>query len=178
MAPRRLFPRLSPATQGTLRRFCTLLQHFLTCFVPDLGEMERNSNNLTIHSLPLADSEIAEVAAWLETQDANFQCVENFQICQNTAQLAKVCNTLVKEIMKNTEPSPSQNRVSAMKFDRPAVVPTQDGWIVDVIPVKVTEGSVKIADQPLAVGQYARLAKSVEVTGDFFAVLLLSELAK
>jgi hypothetical protein len=65
-----------------------------------------------------------------------------------------------------------------MKFDRPAVIPAQDGWIVDVIPVKITEGSIKMAEQPLAVGQYARLARSVEVTGGFFAVLLLSELAR
>ncbi|VUC27755.1 unnamed protein product [Clonostachys rosea] len=178
MVPRRLFPRPSHAAQATLRRCCTLLRYFLFCLVPDRKEMETHGNDLSIHSLPLADSEIEEVAAWLETKDANFECVQNFQICKNTADLAKVCNKLVKEVLKNTEPTPTENRVSAMKFDRPAVIPTQDGWIVDVIPVKITEGPVEMADKLLAVGQYARLARPVEVTGGFSAVLLLSKLAR
>lgn len=62
----------------------------------------------------------------------------------------------------------------AIRFDKSAVVPVEEGWTVYLIPVHIVGGIVTVEGQQLNLGDYCYLEENVQVSGTFFAVLLLS----
>ncbi|KAI1411850.1 hypothetical protein F5Y13DRAFT_51726 [Hypoxylon sp. FL1857] len=123
-----------------------------------------------------AAGELAKVAAWLQTGTADFQTVNNIKICRNTQGLADITTDLLKQFAAEVTIAPSENRVTAIHFDQPAVVPVEQGWTVDLIPVHINGGTITVESQPLELGHYVHLKKETRVSGEFFAVLLLSQL--
>ncbi|KAI1138519.1 hypothetical protein F5Y05DRAFT_384329 [Hypoxylon sp. FL0543] len=135
--------------------------------------------NVNSKSKPLpsgAAGELAKVADWLQTSEADFQTVNNINICKNTQGLATVTDELLKQFAAEVTSAPSENRVTAIHFDRSAVVPVEDSWTVDLIPVHSNGGTITVESQQLSIGQYVHLKKEVRVSGESFAVLLLSQL--
>ena len=55
------------------------------------------------------------------------------------------------------------------------MLPVEEGWEIDFIPVRVVGGKPSICDEELGLGFYAHLRGETEVTGDMYAVLLLSQ---
>ncbi|KAI2467928.1 hypothetical protein F4781DRAFT_289235 [Annulohypoxylon bovei var. microspora] len=133
--------------------------------------------NLQTKPLPSgAINELSEVAGWLQSNDADFQSVNNIKICKNIHGLASATDNLLKQFAKEVTSPPSQNRVTAIHFDQPAVVPVEKGWVVDLMPVQIVEGSVTVESKELNLGHYVHLTEEARVSGNFFAVLLLSQL--
>ncbi|OTA67113.1 hypothetical protein K449DRAFT_430292 [Hypoxylon sp. EC38] len=136
--------------------------------------------NVNLESKPLPQGavvEVPKVALWLQTSAANFQVLDNVNICRNTDGLAKATSCLFKQFATEVTCAPSQNRVTAIHFNRPSVVPVEKGWIVDLIPVHIVENAVMVENQQLDANHYVRLTKETSVSGNFFAVLLLSQLS-
>ncbi|KAI1428428.1 hypothetical protein F5Y12DRAFT_782598 [Xylaria sp. FL1777] len=125
-------------------------------------------------SLPSgADAEVGKVAAWLLSKDANFQIVDDVDICKNTKGLATITSDLL-ELFAN-EIQILETRVIAIHFHRPTIVPLEQGWIMDLIPIHV-EGPVTVGGQSLDLNSYFHLTQQARVSGDFFGLLLLSRL--
>ncbi|KAI0835750.1 hypothetical protein F5Y06DRAFT_275287 [Hypoxylon sp. FL0890] len=140
---------------------------------------QRRMANINSKSKPLpsgAVGELAKVADWLQTSEADFQTVNNIKICRNTQGLANVTTDLLKQFSAEVTSAPSENRVTAIHFDQPAVVPVEQGWTVDLIPVHTNGGTITVESEQLNLGQYVHLKKEARVSGEFFAVLLLSQL--
>ena len=57
--------------------------------------------------------------------------------------------------------------------DQTAMLPVDEGWEIDFIPVRVVGGKPSICGKELGLGFYAHLWGETEVTGDMYAVLLL-----
>ncbi|KAI1376329.1 hypothetical protein F4677DRAFT_88705 [Hypoxylon crocopeplum] len=123
-----------------------------------------------------AISELPKVADWLQTSDADFQTVNSIDICRNADGLASTTADLLKQFAAEVKSAPSQNRVTAIRFDQPAVVPVEKGWNVDLIPVHIV-GTVMVESQQLELGSYVHLKREARVSGEFFAILLLSQLS-
>ncbi|GAW15324.1 hypothetical protein ANO14919_047330 [Xylariales sp. No.14919] len=141
-------------------------------------------STLSMESKPLpsgADAEARKVAKWLLGKDADFQIVEDVDICKNTKGLATVTSDLLElftDEIQNWIPhraKPSEIRVTAIHFNRPTIVPLEKGWMMDLIPIHVNE-NVKVGDRSLDLNSYFHLAQQVRVSGDFFGLLLLSRL--
>ncbi|OTA89593.1 hypothetical protein M434DRAFT_398485 [Hypoxylon sp. CO27-5] len=135
--------------------------------------------NVNSKSKPLpsgAVGELSKVADWLQSSEADFQTVNNIKICRNTQGLANVTADLLKQFAAEVTSAPSENRVTSIHFDQPAVVPVEEGWTVDLIPVHISSGTITVESQQLSLDQYAHLKKEARVSGEFFAVLLLSQL--
>jgi hypothetical protein len=58
--------------------------------------------------------------------------------------------------------------------DQSTVLPVEDGWEIDFIPVRVVGGNPSIGGEELGLGYYAHLTTKTKVAGDIYAVLLLS----
>ncbi|KAI1400051.1 hypothetical protein F4819DRAFT_487945 [Hypoxylon fuscum] len=123
-----------------------------------------------------AVDELAKVAAWLQSDAANFEVVDNIKICKNIDGLATATVDLLKRFTAEVKKRPTQNRITALHFDQPAIVPVEEGWNVDLIPVHLVEKPVEVESQQLNLGHYFHLTKEARVSGEFFAVLLLSQL--
>jgi hypothetical protein len=67
--------------------------------------------------------------------------------------------------------------VTAIHFDRPAVVPAEEGWVMDIIPIHIAQGPVTVSSHELGLGHYAHLKGEARLTGDLYAVVLLSKLS-
>jgi hypothetical protein len=57
-------------------------------------------------------------------------------------------------------------------------LPVEEGWEIDFIPVRVVGGNPSICGKELGLGYYAHLTAESQVTGDMYAVLLLSKTEK
>ncbi|KAI1086573.1 hypothetical protein F5B19DRAFT_478770 [Rostrohypoxylon terebratum] len=135
------------------------------------------NNNFKIKPLPSgAVAKVPPVALWLQTSAANFQLVDNIKICKNIEGLADKTTDLLKYFAAEVTFPVSQNRITAIHFDEPAVVPVEEGWTVDLIPVHLVGGVMKVEDEVLNPEFYVHLTKKAQVSGDFFAVLLLSQI--
>ncbi|KAI1215158.1 uncharacterized protein F4807DRAFT_406116 [Annulohypoxylon truncatum] len=133
--------------------------------------------NLQIKSLPSgAVAEFEKVSKWLRSNAAEFQNINGIKICKNTKGLADITNHLLKQFARVVESTSSQNRITAIHFDHSAAVPVEEGWVVDLMPVDVDEGPVTVGSQKLNLGQYVHLNEEADVSGNFFALLLLSQL--
>ncbi|KAI1780707.1 hypothetical protein F4818DRAFT_396554 [Hypoxylon cercidicola] len=121
-----------------------------------------------------AVTELVKVASWLQSEKADFQYVDNINICNNKEGLAKVTNDLIKQFATEITPKSSQNRVTAIHFSQSGIVPVEQGWTVYIMPVHVVGGTIMVEDQQLNLGFYCHLEENTHVSGDFFAVLLLS----
>ncbi|KAI2618370.1 hypothetical protein GGR54DRAFT_640496 [Hypoxylon sp. NC1633] len=136
------------------------------------------STNLKTKPLPSgAESELDKISAWLRDSDADFQSVSGINICRNTTGLTTTTADLLKHFLAEIKPAPSQNRVTAIHFDQHAVVPVEKGWAVDLIPVHIEDGVATVGSEQLDLGNYIHLNEESRVTGNFYAILLLSELA-
>ncbi|KAM6511092.1 hypothetical protein FSOLCH5_011537 [Fusarium solani] len=128
---------------------------------------------------PAAVNAIDQVAAWVRSPAAQFEAVNDvIKVCKNINGLVEVCQVLLKQFSVEVKSVPIENRVSAIQFHDPATVPVDKDWVVDLIPVHIdtaAEGTVTVSSQPLRIGEYAHLKEEAPVTGDFFAVLLLSK---
>ncbi|KAI0539202.1 hypothetical protein GGR58DRAFT_525178 [Xylaria digitata] len=138
--------------------------------------------NVEIKPLPSgADTEARKVASWLLSKDANFQVVEDVDICKNTKELATMTSNLLELFaneIQNRIPrkaKPLETRVTAIHFNRSTIVPLEQGWMMELIPIHV-EGAVVVGDRPLDPDSYFHLTQHVKVSGDFFGLLLLSRL--
>ncbi|KAI5924568.1 hypothetical protein F4810DRAFT_664212 [Camillea tinctor] len=135
------------------------------------------SNTPDIKLLPQgAIAEIPKIAEWLQSKEAEFKIVDDIEICKNSNDLAKVADKFLKKFAKEVTPNPSQNRLTAIYLDQPTIVPIDQGWIVDLIPVHVVEGIVTVEGRQLDKGHYLHMKEEAWVSGDFYAVLLLTEL--
>ncbi|KAI1455377.1 hypothetical protein F4805DRAFT_271501 [Annulohypoxylon moriforme] len=135
--------------------------------------------NINLQSKPLpsgAITELSKVAEWLQSSAADFQTVNNIKICKNTQGLANATETLLKQFAKEVASPPSQNRVSAIHFNQSASLPVETGWVVDLMPVHIVGGSAAVESKELKLGHYVHLTKEAQISGDFFAVLLLSKI--
>ncbi|KAI1447105.1 hypothetical protein F5Y02DRAFT_380997 [Annulohypoxylon stygium] len=133
--------------------------------------------NMRIKSLPQgAIAEFDKVSKWLRSNDANFQSVNNTKICKNTQGLADITNDLLKQFAREIDCPSSQNRITAIHFNQSAAVPVEEGWVVDLMPVDMGEGPVTVESQKLNLGQYVHLTEEANISGNFFALLLLSQL--
>ncbi|KAI3317586.1 hypothetical protein HD806DRAFT_541054 [Xylariaceae sp. AK1471] len=130
-----------------------------------------------------AEKDIGKVAAWLLSTEANFQTVDHVTICKNIGGLATVTSDLSElfagEIKKQIpgRMKPVQTRVTAIHFDRPTVIPLKQGWVMELIVIPVVNGAVVVGDQPFAPNSYFHITDQAQVSGDFFGVLLLSQLS-
>ncbi|KAI0896260.1 hypothetical protein F4806DRAFT_55993 [Annulohypoxylon nitens] len=122
-----------------------------------------------------AITEFIRVGEWLQSSAANFQAANNIKICKNTDALAEVTKALLKQFVKEVTVNSLETLVTAIHFEQPAMVPVEEGWVVDLMPIH-TEGSVYVGNTELNLGHYVHLTKEVDVSGNFFAVLLLSKL--
>ncbi|KAI0378153.1 hypothetical protein F5Y04DRAFT_262526 [Hypomontagnella monticulosa] len=124
-----------------------------------------------------AVTELSRVFEWLQSRNADFQSIGNIKIFSNTNGLADATNNLLKQFAAEVKSTPSTNRVTVIRFDQPAVIPVDQGWEVDLIPIYITKGPVVVGDEQLDMGYYFHLTKEVQVSGEFVAVLLLTQLA-
>ncbi|OTA98068.1 hypothetical protein M426DRAFT_17793 [Hypoxylon sp. CI-4A] len=123
---------------------------------------------------PGAAGKLANVALWLQKSAADFQDVNNVKICKNTKGLVDTTTELLKHFAVSIKSTPSQHRVTAIHFDKPAAIPIEKGWTIDVIPVHLVGEDVEIGGYPVDLENYFHLEGETKVSGDFFAVLLLS----
>ncbi|KAI1447104.1 hypothetical protein F5Y02DRAFT_51855 [Annulohypoxylon stygium] len=126
---------------------------------------------------PRAVSALSKVSNWLRDDIADFQTLKNTKICKNIQGLADITAELMRGFAAEVKFTSSENRVTAIRFDEPAIVPVDEGWVVDLIPVHIMGGIAKVNNSEIKLVNYARLREGAEVSGQFFAVLLLSRLA-
>ncbi|KAI1098785.1 hypothetical protein F4804DRAFT_350046 [Jackrogersella minutella] len=81
--------------------------------------------NLQTKSLPSgAVAELVQVAKWLQSIAADFQPVDNVEICQNTEGLADITKNLLRRLSSEltARSTPSENRVTSIHFSQPAAL--------------------------------------------------------
>ncbi|KAI6086211.1 hypothetical protein F4821DRAFT_238691 [Hypoxylon rubiginosum] len=134
-----------------------------------------SNDGLKSNRLPSAAiTELLKVADWLQSEKAKFQNVDDVNICNNREGLTKATSNLISQFATKVIRASSENRVTAIHFTKSAVVPVEQDWAVYFIPVHIVEGPVMVGDQKLDKGDYCHLEENVEISGDFYAVLLLS----
>ncbi|KAI0529953.1 hypothetical protein GGR58DRAFT_495102 [Xylaria digitata] len=137
-----------------------------------------------VESRPLpatADAEVENLATWLRSDEADFQTVDQIRICKNTDGLSGATSKLSAlfrdEIKGRLSNGLVKTRVTALHFENPTAVPLEPGWIMELIPIHIVEGAVEVGDQQHTPSSYFHLTAQARVSGNFFAVLLLSRIA-
>jgi len=100
----------------------------------------------------------------------------DIEIIENSAELRNVCDPLLRAFAeKNRKSHGSETRVTMVhvKGDKSVIIPVEDGWEVDMIPVRETGGNPSVNGKELGLGHYAHLTEKYQVRGDMYAVLLL-----
>ncbi|KAJ8132895.1 hypothetical protein O1611_g728 [Lasiodiplodia mahajangana] len=110
--------------------------------------------NVPADAIPEAE----EVATWLRGGEADFQIVEG----------------ILKEL-PGDQTRPSESRIVAIHFEQPTIVPYEQGWMMEFIPVHTVKGPVQVGGQELSPNSYVHLTTEVRVTGDFYVILLMSK---
>ncbi|KAI1155939.1 hypothetical protein F4825DRAFT_446937 [Nemania diffusa] len=160
------------------------------------------ANTVEIRPLPAgADAEVANLATWLNSGEADFQTVDRIRICKNTDGLSsatselsalfmgdiKACLILWRNYSNNPFDSRAfqdrlpdghvKTRVTAIHFEDPTAVPLEPGWVMELIPILIDEGTVKVGDQQHTPNTYFHLTAQARVSGNFYGILLLSHIA-
>ncbi|KAI1085988.1 hypothetical protein F5B19DRAFT_498789 [Rostrohypoxylon terebratum] len=132
--------------------------------------------DIQLKPMPLgAPDEFKKIREWLQSNAADFQTANNIKICKNTDALSDVTKGLLKKFVKGVTVVSSKTLVTAIHFEQSAIVPVDEGWVVDLMPVHTT-GPVKVEGKDFNLGHYVHLTEDANVSGDFFAILLLSKL--
>ncbi|KAI1419924.1 hypothetical protein F5Y12DRAFT_176199 [Xylaria sp. FL1777] len=142
--------------------------------------------NPAVESWPLPADAVSEtdgVANWLRSEDANFQTVDQIKICKNinglstaTAKLSEHFTEEIRSRLPNGRAKPSQTRVSAIHFENPTAVPLEPGWVMELIPIYTVQGTVEVGGQQHSPNTYFHLTSPARVSGNFFGLLLLSQI--
>ncbi|KAI1300644.1 hypothetical protein F5Y03DRAFT_363987 [Xylaria venustula] len=132
---------------------------------------------------PDAVAEADKVATWLRSGAADFQIVDQISICKNvnglfsaTSRLSELFEDEIKNHLPAGHPRPSQTRVIAIHFEKPTALPVDPGWVIELLPVHVVQGPVEVGDQQHTPKSYFHLTTKTRVSGDFFSILLLSQI--
>ncbi|KAI0879543.1 hypothetical protein GGS24DRAFT_437829 [Hypoxylon argillaceum] len=140
------------------------------------------ANTVEIRPLPAgADAEVANLATWLNSGEADFQTVDRIRICKNTDGLSSATSELsalfMGDIKDRLPDGHVKTRVTAIHFEDPTAVPLEPGWVMELIPIDIAEGTVKVGDQQHTPNTYFHLTAQARVSGNFYGILLLSHIA-
>ncbi|KAI1390661.1 uncharacterized protein F4822DRAFT_157605 [Hypoxylon trugodes] len=124
-----------------------------------------------------AYAELGNIALWFQSEAANFQVTNDIEVCTNTNGLAETAEKFLGEFRSEIRPPPSEVRITAIHFNQPTIVPVEEGWSVDLIPVRVVGDVVRVGGQMLWPSRYIHLQREARVSGDFFTILVLSKCA-
>ncbi|KAI1200694.1 hypothetical protein F5X97DRAFT_77627 [Nemania serpens] len=139
-------------------------------------------SNPTLRSIPFpvdATTEAKKVEAWLLSKDAEFQLVDDLNICKNLTGLASITDELVEIIgaanehnIPNYEQS-QEKSIIAIHFLHPTVLPLDQDWVMDLIPIHAEE-EIFVGDQLLDPGSYFHTTQQARVFGEFYGLVVLS----
>ncbi|KAI1289060.1 hypothetical protein F5Y03DRAFT_401331 [Xylaria venustula] len=129
----------------------------------------------TISNKPLppgASTELWKVAEWLQGPKAKYSVTDNIKFCSNPEELAYKTANLLETFLKEMPKAPLESVVAAIRFEQPAVIPIEAGWVVNLIPVDEVHG-VAIEDHTLYSNHYAQLNQDARISGSFYALVFM-----
>ncbi|KAI0502723.1 hypothetical protein F5B22DRAFT_652831 [Xylaria bambusicola] len=129
-------------------------------------------------------TEVGRVATWMVSEDADFQTHDQIKICKNTSGLSATTSKLaelftqeIKSQLPDGHAKPLQTRVTAIHFENPTALPLEPGWMMEFIPIPTAQGVIEVDGQRAIPNYYFHLTAPVRVSGNFFGILLLSQIS-